>query len=224
MISQPKPNFKITDKVFLSISLEEYYEALKRATRTGRIDKAMLIMPCCLLMIIKDIVLYGTYLRSYVDIQLVDGEYVVKKGIIAVQRILCRESGHTHALLFNVFIPYQKYTLRYVLYRLKEYFESGDTIEQFCLKYDQEFSPTTMYKWLEWMRDNLSTLTEMGIVKEWKQRKETYRQFVAQFCSETAYMICRCLKSTNRTLFQRHKSPPNTDYRKYGNIEKMLLQ
>ena len=222
MITQPRPGFKITDKAFMSIPIEKWYEALKTTVKTGRIENARLVLPCCLLANIDDIVLNGKYPRTYTDIQLIEGKYVLKEGRIQVQRILCRKSGHTHALLFDLFIPYQKYTIRYVLYRLKEFFESGDTIEEFWLKYYQEFSLKTMYKWLTWLKDNLSTLTEMGIVKQWKEKRESYRQFTARLCDESAFMICRCLKSLNVTLFQRHKSPPNTDYRKYGNIGKMI--
>ena len=64
---------------------------------------------------------------------------------VNVIRYKCSCCGHTNAILPDIIVPYQSYSLNFILAVLKDYFTKLLTVEAICLKYF--ISSSTLYKW-----------------------------------------------------------------------------
>jgi len=64
---------------------------------------------------------------------------------ITIVRYRCSSCGHTHAILPELIIPYQSYSLLFILAVMRDYFISSLTVEDICAKYD--ISVSTLYSW-----------------------------------------------------------------------------
>jgi hypothetical protein len=65
--------------------------------------------------------------------------------LLETYRYICDECRHTHVLLPSVLIPYDCYSLRFVLYALLDYFSKKMTVEAVCEKYG--IAAPTLYRW-----------------------------------------------------------------------------
>lgn len=64
---------------------------------------------------------------------------------ITIIRYRCPSCGHTHAILPEAIIPYQSYSLLFIIAVMRDYYISPLTIEDICAKYD--ISISTLYSW-----------------------------------------------------------------------------
>lgn len=185
-------------------------------------------MACCMMAEAIQYIFYGYYSRKVVD-AVVTGYHngnpefkIISIDKFYVHRLMhmgCRQKGkdeqktrgHTHALMFEWFIPYQKYSVRFVLLHLQLYFRTGKTIEKFCL--DQEIPISTFRRWLQWLEENMGHLREMGIVKNRKENTENLMKWLSEIMEKVSFWLFKSLSRLNRVLFQRHDMP--ADYKNY---------
>ena len=94
-----------------------------------------------------------------------DGTWEYKEVVISdfkIQRIMDQETGKTHAVLGELFIPYKQYTIRYVLYHLMQIFSKFTSQEAYCPGEDKVNTLDVLKVWLKWMRDHITTLRDIG--------------------------------------------------------------
>lgn len=65
--------------------------------------------------------------------------------VLMVPRFRCASCGHTHAILSSCLVPYQSYSLRFILQVLRDYFLHLRTVGQLCEAYG--IAPSTLYHW-----------------------------------------------------------------------------
>jgi len=68
-----------------------------------------------------------------------------KEYKITVDRVICSSCETTHALLADVLIPYSSYSLRFVLYVLRAFFNRSCTVADLCERYG--IAASTIYMW-----------------------------------------------------------------------------
>ena len=66
---------------------------------------------------------------------------------ITIVRVICDSCGHTHALLPDLIIPYDQYSLFFILRVLAEHFLSRSSIEELCERFG--ISRNLFFKWLK---------------------------------------------------------------------------
>ena len=167
-----------------------------------------------------DYILWGSYTRDCIlDIQRIackDGSWkyeVVKLENFRIQRIKDKETGKTHALLDEVLIPYRKYSLRYILYHLQQFFSKPCTQESYCL--EAEIEPKTFSLWLKWIKDHFTVLSDQGVTQSYRDNWKTMRQWVQNLGEDLSKWTHDSLQKLNLALFQKRKMPGNTMYQKY---------
>lgn len=64
---------------------------------------------------------------------------------IDIARVICSSCKHTHAILPDIIIPHNSYSLIFVLTVLNDYFQGKMTIKSICEKYD--ISISMLYGW-----------------------------------------------------------------------------
>jgi hypothetical protein len=207
-----EPMIKV-NSVFFTVDLQTMYYAMCNQVFE---HKYCLYMACCTVATAIQYILYGNYTRkkvidarvtSYVEgVPLFTVEEIKE---FKVQRLKHKDCGHTHALLFDWFIPYQRYTIRFVLLHLEEYFRtSGNTsIETYCL--DRMIPVKTFRKWLQWMNENMGLLTEMGVVQNRKENTANIREWLSGIMDHTGAWMLKSLSGINLMLFQNHTMPAN---------------
>lgn len=174
----------------------------------------LLFMPCCGILDRIDYICYGKYTRKLVIDARLTG---YQNGIpqferveireFKVQRIKHKKCGHTHGALFELFIPFQKYTIRFVLIHLKRYYSMHTSIESYCL--DNDIPIKVFREWIQWMKRNMSFLTEIGAVKEYQENKKNISEWLLTIMEDIPFWITKSLTLLNLSLFQRHSMPAN---------------
>ena len=84
---------------------------------------------------------FGSYERNVID--MIDG--VPHCHSISVQRVLCRNCSRTHALLPDFIIPYDQYSLAFILHVLAAYFTHNKTVDELCGW--AQITPSILYRW-----------------------------------------------------------------------------
>ena len=205
-------------KDFYELSLEELYNLCLERVRS---HTAKIFLPCIQRFALPDnYVLYGFYQRKLIyDVRMVtqeDGTVVAEETTLkdfSIQRIQVMEEGKavgTQGILPDLFIVYEQYSIRFVLYHLGCFFESGSTIEAYCL--DHSLSIPTFRKWLEWLKANISILRESGLFQDRNENRKILADWVREIKKKLAEWLARSLRLLNRFLFQWHRMPDNTVY------------
>ena len=83
---------------------------------------------------------HDTYKRNLVDYY----EKAVHEYIVDIERCMCGSCGHTHAALPDVIVPYNAYSIIFILTVLKEYFHTH-AATGICKKYG--IAVSTLYAW-----------------------------------------------------------------------------
>ena len=203
---------------FWEISLKELY---KRFLNAVQLRNARFYMPSSEGYCGPDeYILNGGYIRDrIVDIQRVqcsDGSFRYEKVEIRdfrIQRILDKQTGHTHAILPDVFVPYKNYSLRYILFHFREFFRQYVTQEKYCL--DAEIEIEAFRHGLTWMREHITVLAGMGLVKNYQDNWQIMRQWVQKLNADPHEWTAKSLRKLNLGLFQDRRMPENTMYRNY---------
>ena len=144
--------------------------------------------------------IHSYYNRFIIDF--VSGSPVVDQ--IRISRIIC-SCGHTHAILPDPIIPYDSYTLFFILRVLVEYHLRLKTVNRLCE--DFMIPTTTLYRWIRLYNDHrrewqgLLTVMEQEILDSLKNliRKDPYSSFAIFF-----------FQKTNRSFMQSHKNPTHS--------------
>lgn len=84
---------------------------------------------------------FAPYRRYLVELE--NGQPVTHT--VTVQRYRCGSSGHTHALLPSMLVPYSSYSLRFILGVLRAYFLRTDTVTGICGQ--AGIAVSTLYRW-----------------------------------------------------------------------------
>lgn len=212
MVNEPRINVKSD---FFTADLPTLYNSMCKQVRE---HKNRSYMACCTADTAIEYILYGTYPRKEViDARVIgyhNGIPEIETQVIQefrVQRLKHKDCGHTHALMFEWFIPYQKYSIRFVLLHLQRYFSMGTSIEKYCL--DNEIPITTFMRWMEWLKENIGLLTETGLVLDKEENRQNLMNWLFEIIEKTRSWLLRSLSGLNRVLFQRHKMP--THYMNY---------
>jgi transposase-like protein len=66
---------------------------------------------------------------------------------LEITRYKCPSCKHTHAILPESIIPYQSYSILFIISVIKDYYTSSLNIAEICTKYD--ISVSTLYSWKE---------------------------------------------------------------------------
>ena len=227
MINQPRRKIKSFNIAFMQEELEILYKNAVNAVADG---SCSIVLACCqVLSILSSFIFYGTYPRDVLDVVAYfrAGKvcYKVCKVKLSIQRIKCVRKGcktsSTHALLFDFFVPYGHYSVRFILYYLNLYFNSNKSIEAFCLEYGLKlFSEKTFRKWLIWYDEHIDLFSQMGIVGNPKEKRKIREKCYRSMISDIGQTIRRTLRKINRSIFQTHLSPSNTHYTESDEILK----
>lgn len=161
----------------------------------------------------------GYYRKEITDIQRIlneDGTWEYKEVRIQafrIQRIKSKQTGKTHAILNEIFIPYRQFSLRYILFHLSGYFEQDISQEAYCL--EQGIDMGTFRGWLKWLKDHAAVLAGFGITNHYEDNRQRMREWVKKITGNVAEWTYQTLRNLNLTLFQQRIMPENTAYQKY---------
>ena len=84
---------------------------------------------------------HSSYTRNLVSIN--NGKVTSNRAVIT--RFICSSCGRTHALLPDIIIPYNQFSLRFILSLLVAYFEREESVAAICEGYG--ISESTLYRW-----------------------------------------------------------------------------
>ncbi len=207
-------------KELWEIPLEELYDRISGVVRSR---KARFYIPStesyCEA---DDYTLNGGYLRKkIIDIRLMkneDGTFqyeTIEIRDFRIQRILEKSTGHTHAILPEIFVPYRQYSLRYILLHVSEFYHQHHpkAQETYCL--DAEIDIKAFKQWIKWMKDHITILAEIGLTADYRDNLELFRSWVQKLMAGTLNWMAKSLRKLNLGLFQEHVMPVNTMYQKY---------
>ncbi len=193
-----------------------------------------------------DFVVHGSYSRNVIDLVVRKDEngnallgnnggvifqdYQAEKFSMNITRIKCKGDGSTHALLFNLVVPYGRYSLRYIVYHLREMIHSEESMEGYCNM--RGIDVDDMQKWIKWLEENAPLLQQANLIPE---NDEMAKDDSAENGEDIAHSDNRRMKNISflkiiidylydefktfykaslaflgRVMFQRHKNPTNT--------------
>jgi len=69
------------------------------------------------------------------------------EDLLTIKRVICTSCGCTHALLYDVLIPYGSYSLRFILYVLRAYLNRTGTVAALCEQFS--IAVSTLYAWID---------------------------------------------------------------------------
>ena len=220
MINQPFKKVNDSVKTLLTYaSIQEIYDLMMKPILAHNVTG--LILPCCGLLAFMSYSLFGKYKRRVRDLVYVvkNGKRVLKEQYVTIniQRIICNhceadEKIRTHALLFHLFVPYGEYSVRYILYYLRQYMVSHQSIDDFCE--GKPFSVQTFKKWLRWLKDNAMDLDNTITMLDMKRDrvKDTLKQLLERMMDDFPKHLKKVLIKYRNLLFpfQDHATPPHT--------------
>lgn len=223
MVNEPRI---LVNSDFFTEKLDKLYEALLERAR-GHRDR--LYMACCGKEDSRcSYIEYGYYTRRATDARItgytssgIPEIEITETDDFEIKRLQHKSCGHTHGLMFELFIPYQKYTVRFVLLLLYRYFHLKPTVEEFCARYN--ITAGTFEKWLKWLEESMPILTEAGIVGDRKENRQKLMEWIRRIWEDHVSWQLKSLAGQNLALFQRHRMPAhylNYDIKKYRKIQK----
>ena len=121
---------------------------------------------------------------------------------ILILRVICESCGHTHAILPDIIIPYDSYSLFFILRVLGERFVLKTTVDRLCERFC--ITRNQFYKWLKLWREHkklwlgvLNSLetTSRSFLKA-LTTMESLSEFTAAFISTYAH-----------SFLQSHRNP-----------------
>lgn len=136
---------------------------------------------------------FASYLRYLVGLE----RGAIVTSLLLIPRFRCTSCGHTHAILSSCLVPYQSYSLRFILQVLRDYFLHLRTVGQLCETYG--IAPSTLYSWKTrflsqkslWL-GILDNLVSMAADFLEELRTDTLCGFLVRFgCSFLVRMPCR---------------------------------
>lgn len=123
---------------------------------------------------------------------------------ISVTRVFCHSCHHTHAILMDALIPYDSYSVFFVLWALAFYFSNTSTVWKVCDRFG--ISPSTLYRWKkaflihkqEWLGIlNNTDISGMDFIRLLK-KLPFFSQFTVSF-----------FRKNGQSFLQTHANPAN---------------
>ena len=121
--------------------------------------------------------------------------------LIRIPRVIC-SCGHTHAILPDPIIPYDSYSLFFILRVLIEYFRKTCTIQRLCERFG--ITPSMLYRWKRLYRDHRCKW--QGVLKSIEQDIVSSLDELISISpfSDLAFSFFR---KTGYSFLQSHKNP-----------------
>ena len=220
MVNEPRI---LVNNDFFTADIDALYESLCKKVDEHR---NRTYMACCRRGDSRDsYIRYGSYTRRVTDARVTgyrDGIPELEVDEVdnfEIHRLQHKSCGHTHGLMFELFIPYQKYTVRFVLLLLHRYFHSKETMEALCNEFYITIS--TFKKWLKWLGESMPILTKEGLVQDEKENREKLKKWICRIWEHPGLWQLKSLAGQNLALFQHHRMPAHClsyDIRKYREI------
>ena len=218
MICQFLKTINHLSKDFWTIPLDDFYKKLNELVRNRRIRFYIPSVGRCSQA--GNYILWGTYTRDrIIDIKLKSNEDEVcgyEEVLIQdfkIQRIRDKQTNKTHAILSEFFVPYKQYSLRFILFHLKRFFNQFTTQEAYCL--EAEIEVKTFRQWLKWLKDHIAILCEFGLTGSYQDNWHSMREWILKITDNVSDEAYNSLKKINRALFQDRRMPENTKYHNY---------
>lgn len=150
----------------------------------------------------KGLATHAYYSRTLIDF--VQGQVVSHQ--LRVRRVSC-PCGHTHAVLFDLIVPYERHTLLFILRALSEYFVRRYSVEKICEIF--QITQKRLYSWVEkwnehkeiWLGKICSLETTSMSFLDSLQDMDSFSDFSADF-----------VKMTSVSFLQVHANPPVAPY------------
>ena len=144
--------------------------------------------------------IHAYYNRFIIDF--ISGAPVIDQ--IRIPRIIC-SCGHTHAILPDPIIPYDSYTLFFMLRVLAEYHLRLKTVNKICEVF--MIPTTTLYRWIHLYNDHrrewqgLLSSVEQDVLDSLKNliRKDPFSDFATFF-----------FQKIGKSFMQSHKNPTHS--------------
>ena len=146
--------------------------------------------------------IHAYYGRTIIDF---DGHCPISHKT-SILRAAC-PCGHTHAMLFDVLIPYERHSLFFVLRVLSEYFLHLRSVEKLCERF--QITPKRLYAWLrKWNEHKKAWL---GVLED---IETSSRRFLFSLVRQDSYsgFSASFINKTSVSFLQTHANPPTAHY------------
>ena len=152
--------------------------------------------------------IHAYYYRYAVDF--IDGRPVVHR--LRILRVICLCCGHTHAILPDPIIPYDSYSLFFILRVLADYSIHSGSITSICERFC--ITPMQLYRWKALYQDHrrewqgLLKSVEQDLLHSLKElvHLDPFSSFAGEFFKKTSISFMQSHK--NPASSQRSTSPP----------------
>ena len=129
-----------------------------------------------------------------------------------ILRVICSCCGHTHAILPDPIIPYDSYSLFFILRALADYFLHSGTISSICDRFC--ITPMQLYRWKALYQDHrrewqgLLRSVEQDLLHSLKElvHLDPFSSFTKDFFQKTSMSFMQSHKNPASSL--RNLSPP----------------
>ena len=124
---------------------------------------------------------------------------------LRILRVICSCCGHTHAILPDPIIPYDSYSLFFILRTLADYFLHSGTISSICDRFC--ITPMQLYRWKALYQDHR---------REWQGLLRSVEQDLLQSLKELVHLdpfssfAKDFFQKTSISFMQSHKNPASS--------------
>lgn len=151
---------------------------------------------------------HGYYERYYL---ITSDDLKNENNKVKILRVKCTECQHTHAILPEEIVPYQQYSLIFIVTALVLHYVQNKSIRKVCSLLD--INERTFFKWAKTFKKQL--IIYLGILSS---LTFSFKNELIRFCSYSKYVRdfgADFLRKTDRVFMQTHKNPPNYHIPKY---------
>ena len=138
---------------------------------------------------------HASYDRFAIDFQ--GGKPVDNR--ITILRVICGSCGHTHAVLIDGLIPYNSYSIFFVLWALALYFSDISTVAAVCDRFG--IPPTTLYRWKNAYLDHKELW--LGVLNDASISEADFIRILRRFPSFSDFLR-KFFQSYGRSFLQTH--------------------
>ena len=234
MIQQKLKDFKQND-IFSEINFVQIYQESVEAFFSAK----KITLPCCGSEVTNDvirpvsykkdnnekrIIKYGTYKRklNFIDVWLTrqsNNKIVahVKEFSLNIQRVAClsdgcRDTGRapkTHALFFDIFVPYCRITVQGAIALFYYYSYSKKSVGAIAAEIGIDES--VLRYCIKWVKKYFPHIFDTPKIMKYNLRKVA-KDIANKLINEYDYCYDKCIKLLKRSLFRNRHSPPNSMY------------
>ena len=159
-------------------------------------------------------IVHSYYDRSIIDFY--NGESV--KASICIMRVICKSCGATHAILPDSIIPYNSYSLFFVLEVLTDYYKNNLSLPNVCQRYD--ISLKVLSKWIKLFKTHKSNW--LGVTKDFQVSDYDFLSKLTITDNFSSFSKDFILK-LSFSFLQAHKNPKGRNGETAGYHQKVFL-